>query len=172
VAPRTPRPRPPAWALGTLTHAALRRWRFAEDDLRAFLPPLVLQMGIVDPQVEHNAIGQVVRMLGRFRAHPLWTELDGAQRWHELPYSLLVDGRTENGVIDLLYRAGERHCLVEFKTDELRSAQDLRAHIRAKGYDDQVRRYQRAVCEQLGVEADAVWVFLNVRGPIVVLPAP
>ena len=110
-------------------------------------------------------------MLRRFRAHPLWAELDAAQRWHEVPFSINEDGRTENGIIDLLYRVGEEWKIAEFKTDELRPDADLLAHVRQKAYDDQVRRYVRAVRLQLGVEVEAVLVFLNVGNEIAVAPA-
>jgi ATP-dependent exoDNAse (exonuclease V) beta subunit len=162
-----------------LTHAALRHWRFAEEGLEAgalaLLRPLALEMGVVDADLIHAAILEATRMLRRFRAHPLWAEMDAAQRWHEVPFSVVEDGRPENGVIDLLYQAGGKFKIAEFKTDRLRTrsvADDLPAHIREKGYDEQVRRYLRAVRQQLGVEAEAIWVFLNVGNQVVVLPAP
>jgi len=111
-------------------------------------------------------------MLRRLRAHSLWTELDAAQRWHEVPFSVVEGGRPENGIIDLLYRVGGDYRIAEFKTDRLGTEGDLRAHIRQEGYDEQVRRYLRAVRLQLGVEAEASWVFLNVGNQVVVTPAP
>jgi ATP-dependent helicase/nuclease subunit A len=172
VVPRTGRPHAPAWVVGTLTHAALRHWRFAEEGLEPFLRPLALEVGIVDPDLLHASIVEVTRMLRRFRAHPLWAELNAAQRWHEVPFSVAEDGRPENGVIDLLYRVGGDYRIAEFKTDRLGAEGDLRAHIRQEGYDEQVRRYLRAVRLQLGVEAEASWVFMNVGNQVVVMPAP
>jgi ATP-dependent helicase/nuclease subunit A len=172
VVPRTRRQRAPAWVVGTLTHAALCRWRFAEEGLESFLRPLALEMGVVDPDLVHASVLETARMLRRFRAHPLWAELDAAQRWHEVPFSVIDDGRPANGVIDLLYRLGGNYGIAEFKTDRLRAEDDLRAHIRQEGYDEQVRRYLRAVRLQLGVEAEASWIFLNVGNQVVVAPAP
>jgi ATP-dependent helicase/nuclease subunit A len=171
VAPPTKRAHAPAWVVGTLTHAALRHWRFSDEGLDAFLRPFALEMGVVDEGQVHTAILETRRMLRRFRSHPLWAELDAAQRWHEVPFSIVEDGRPENGIIDLLYRVGEEWTIAEFKTDELRSDADLLAHIRRMAYDDQVRRYTRAVCLQLGVEAEAALVFLNVGNEIAVVPA-
>ncbi|MBN1583583.1 MAG: PD-(D/E)XK nuclease family protein, partial [Anaerolineae bacterium] len=176
VLPRTRRVSAPAWVVGTLVHAALRRWRFEEDDLKGLLRPLVLQMGVVDPDLVHASIQTAMRILRRFRADPLWKELDAAQRWHELPFSIIVEGtpghtRVENGVIDLLCRVGDRYKIVEFKTDRQRSEDGLRTHIREKGYDEQVQRYRHAVRSQLGVEAEAMWVFLNVGNRVMVVPA-
>ena len=171
VVPRTRRSPAPAWVVGTLTHAAMRRWRFAGDEMEAFLRPLALQMGVVDPEWIHASIQATAGMLRRFRADPLWAKLDAAQRWHELPFSIIIDGQTENGVIDLFYQVGGRYKIVEFKTDRLRAENDLRAHILKEGYDVQVQRYLRAVRSQLGVEAEAIWVFLNVGNRVVVVPA-
>ena len=172
VVPRTKSQHGPAWVVGTLVHAALRSWRFAEVGLESFLRPLALEMGVVDPDLVHASVLGAARMLRRFRAHPMWAELDAAQRWHEVPFSVMEDGRPENGVIDLLYRVGGSFKIAEFKTDRISADKDLRDHIRKERYDEQVRRYLRAVGLQLGVEAEASWVFLNVDNEVVVMPAP
>jgi ATP-dependent helicase/nuclease subunit A len=172
VVPRTTRPHAPAWVVGTLVHAALRHWRFVDDGFDAFLRPFALDTGVVDENLIHAAILETARMLRRFRAHPLWAELDTAQRWHEVPFSVVEDGRLENGIIDLLCRIDGDWRIAEFKTDRLRSGADLSAHVRQEAYDDQVRRYVRAVRRQLGVQAEAIFVFLNAGGQIAVLPAP
>jgi ATP-dependent exoDNAse (exonuclease V) beta subunit len=172
VVPRTGQQRAPAWVLGTLVHAALRHWRFDEEGLEAFLRPLTLEMGLVDQGMMREAVRETRRMLRRFRAHPTWAVLDRAERWHEVPFSVVAgDGQPENGVIDLLYRADGTYGIVEFKTDRLRAGDDLRAHIQENGYDEQVRRYLSAVRQQLGVEAKAIWVFMNVSNQVVVVSA-
>ena len=56
-------------------------------------------------------------------------------------------------------------------TVRLPAGADLRAHIRRAAYDDQVQRYVRALRLQLGVEAGAFYVFLNVGGQVAVVPA-
>jgi ATP-dependent exoDNAse (exonuclease V) beta subunit len=127
-------------------------------------------MGVVDKKQIHNAVLETARILRRFRAHPLWAELDSAQRWPEVPFSIIEDGQPESGIIDLLYRINEDWKIAEFKTDQIRSAADLSAHIQNKAYDDQVRRYVRAVHLQLGEEADANLVFLNVGNQVAVVP--
>ena len=167
----TKRPHVPAWVVGTLTHAAVRHWRF-DDRLTAFLRPFALEMGVVDEDEIHTAVLETGRMLRRFRAHPLWVELDAAERWHEVPFSIVEDGRVVNGIIDLLYHVHEDWRIAEFKTDQLRPEADLLAHIQRKAYDDQVRRYVHAVRLQLGVAIEAVLVFLNVGDRIAVVPVP
>ena len=106
-------------------------------------------------------------MLRRFRAHPLWTELDSARRWHEVAFSIIEGERAEQGIIDLLYRTADGWKIAEFKTDQVRSTADLPAHIQAQAYDRQMRRYVRAVRAQLGVEAQTLFIFLNVGNEVV-----
>ncbi len=175
VAPRGPRPQAPAWVVGTLVHTALRHWRFGAG-LESFLRPFALEMGVVSEKELGAAVREATRLLQRFRAHPFWAELDQARRWHELPYSLLEEdslleeGRPQHGIIDLLYRAGSQYRIVEFKTDELRAGADLQAHILAQRYDEQVRRYVRAVQAQLGDSVRASLVFLNAGRAIAIVP--
>jgi ATP-dependent helicase/nuclease subunit A len=167
VVPRTERSDAPAWVVGTLVHAALRHWYFADAGLEAFLRPFALEMGVVDEKQLHAAIVEARRMLRRFRAHALWAELDSARRWHEMAFSISEGERTEHGIIDLLYRTDDGWKIAEFKTDQVRSIADLSAHIQAQAYDRQMRRYVRAVRAQLGVEAQTLFVFLNVGNEVV-----
>jgi ATP-dependent exoDNAse (exonuclease V) beta subunit len=171
VVSRTARPHAPAWVVGTLVHASLRHWRFTDDGLSVLLRPLALEMGIVDEDLVHASILEAARMLRRFRAHALWMELDTARRWHEVPFSVIEGGRLENGIIDLLYRGDGGWGVAEFKTDRLLAGTDLYAHIRQEGYDDQVRRYVRAVRAQLHIEPKALYCFLNVGNQIAVVSA-
>lgn len=171
VVPRTKHPRAPAWVVGTLTHTALRHWQFVDDRLETFLRPFALEMGVVDEKQIHAAVQETARMLRRFRVHPLWTELDAAQRWHEVPFSIRENDQLVDGIIDLLYRLNEDWKIAEFKTDRLPPDADLLAHIQQQAYDDQMQRYVRAVRLQLGVEVNAAFVFLNVGNKVSVVPA-
>lgn len=153
------RPRGPAWVVGRLVHEALRRWRFPDDDFDAFLRPLALETGLTDPAEIHATLGEVRRLLERLRAHPLYAEINAAERHHELPYHLPGD----TGIIDLLYRTEAGWFLVDFKTDELRSDDEARIIIQREGYDRQVARYAKAAASSLGVQAKMRLVFLNVN---------
>lgn len=166
VVPRAQRPAGPAWVVGTLVHAALRRWRFPDrPDFEPFLYPCALEAGLTDPTEILNAIGSARRLLERFRAHPLWAEMDAAERHHELPYTL--DG--ERGILDLLYRAAGRWTVAEFKTDRLAGAEAIQRQIEAEGYGEQVARYVQAIERLLGERPRALLVFINVgRGVQVV----
>jgi len=170
VVPRARRPSGPAWVIGQLAHAALCRWRFPDqDDFEVFLHPYALQAGLTDEREIGNSVSTARRLLSRFQAHPLYAEMNEAERHHEVPYSLPGDdGRPKSGIIDALYRvsADEGWVVVEFKTDELRAGADLGEHIHEKEYDQQVAGYVEAVGRLLGKEPRAVIVFLNVGGGV------
>ena len=167
VVPVAQRPEGPAWVVGTLVHTALRHWRFSDQPgLEDFLRPYALEAGLTDPEEIRRTIAEARRLLSRFRAHPLYAELNGAERHHELPYAVKVDGFTKNGIVDLLARSDGIWTLVEFKTDELRTGTDLKAHARKKGYYEQVRGYVAAVTHLLGERPRALLVFLNVGGQV------
>lgn len=164
------RPRGPAWVVGRLVHEALRRWHFPakvqrgipDDDFDAFLRPLALETGLTDSAEIHATLSEVRRLLERLRAHPLYAEIDAAERHHEIPYHLPGDA----GIIDLLYHTEAGWFLVDFKTDELRSDEEARIVIRRDGYDRQVARYAEAAASSLGIQAKMQLVFLNVNNSL------
>jgi hypothetical protein len=174
----------PAWVVGSLTHIALRHWRFPENDspsaeLRTapstlpygrrtsfadFLRPFALEAGLTDPASIDIALSRVTRLLTRFQAHPLHAQLSTAERHHELPYTVTVDGQIHSGIIDLLFRISPEAAwtIAEFKTDRLPEGVDLKLHLRQKGYDRQVAAYRQAISQQLGITPPVLLVFLNV----------
>ncbi len=159
VVSRAKRPRGPAWVVGSLVHEALRRWYFPDERFEAFLRPLALETGLTDPSEIQATLGEVRRLLERLHAHPLYAEIDAAERHHEVPYYLPGD----TGIIDLLYHTEADWFLVDFKTDELRSDDEARLVIQREGYDHQVGRYAEAAASRLGVRAKMRLVFLNVK---------
>jgi ATP-dependent exoDNAse (exonuclease V) beta subunit len=166
VVPRAQRPTGPAWVVGTLAHAALRRWRFPTDpNFEVFLYPLALDAGLTDPVEINNAMQTARRLLDRFCTHPLWAEMDAAERHHELPYVL----HGERGILDLLYRTDGRWTVAEFKTDRLPDLTAVHQKIEEKGYDAQVDRYVQAVDRLLGERPRALLVFLNVGRSVQVI---
>lgn len=159
VISRAKRPRGPAWVVGRLVHEALRRWYFPDCSFETFLRPLALETGLTDPTEIHATLGEVRRLLERLRAHPLYAEIDAAERHHEVPYYLPGD----TGIIDLLYCTKAGWFLVDFKTDELRSEGEARVVIQTDGYDRQVKRYAQSIASNLGFQAKTKLVFLNVN---------
>ncbi|MEA3341634.1 MAG: 3'-5' exonuclease, partial [Chloroflexota bacterium] len=167
VAPTAKRSAGPAWVVGDLVHVALCHWRFPDrSGLEDFLRPFALQAGLTDPEEIRRTIAPARRLLARFQAHPLYTELERAERHHELPYAIEVNGAPKSGVVDLLCRLEDKWTVVEFKTDELKAVADLDAHIRKEGYDEQVREYVAAVTRLMGERPRALLVFLNVGGEV------
>ncbi|MBI5878773.1 MAG: UvrD-helicase domain-containing protein [Chloroflexi bacterium] len=174
VVPTTKAPRGPAWVVGLLAHEALRRWRFPDRaDFYAYLYPHALSAGLIDPAEITDTINVARRLLERFQAHPLFAEMDAAQRLHELPYVLERGAELESGVIDVLYRplADDQAIwrIVDFKTDEIRSEEQLAE--RADQYGIQLGRYVTAVRDLLGVDVQGSLCFLDVRGQLRMAPA-
>lgn len=167
VVSKTRSPRAPAWLVGRLVHEALHRWHFPAKEQQGlpagefefFLRPFALESGLIDEGEIHAAIQESRRLLECLHAHPLFKELDSAERHHEVSY-FLEEGR---GVIDLLYRTEAGWCIIDFKTDELRSDEAARSAITQNGYDRQLARYAQAVAGSLGVQAKTRLVFLNIN---------
>jgi ATP-dependent exoDNAse (exonuclease V) beta subunit len=159
VVPRAKRPAGPAWVVGKLAHEAIRRWRFPDvAGFDVFLYPHALEAGLTDRAEISNVIREARRLLERFRQHPLWAEMNAAQRWHELPYAVAGDA----GIVDLLYRAGQDWIVADFKTDEIRDPARLAEHIHREEYDGQLRRYAEALTAQLASRPRTILVFLDV----------
>jgi ATP-dependent helicase/nuclease subunit A len=159
VVPKAKRPSGPAWVVGQLVHEALRHWRFPDDgDFETFITPFALEAGLTDPREIQGTIRDVSRLLTRFRGHPLFKEIEAAERYHEVPYVYPGD----RGIIDILYRAGDSWVIADFKTDEVRTETDIPEIIQRGGYDKQVRRYVDVVTTQLGKRPRGLLVFLQV----------
>jgi len=166
VVPKTGRARPPSWVVGTLVHRALQRWRFpGESDFEDFLRPFALECGLTSEQEIKNAIKEAGKLLGRLQGAHFFSELNQSELFHEVPYSIEIDGEIDSGIIDLLARSASDAPwkIYDFKSDSLRSSDDLQKHITRKQYDQQVRRYAKALETLLGQRPDAFLVFLDVE---------
>jgi len=171
VVPVAKKPEAPAWVVGKLVHAALRYWRFPDwPDLEELLRAYALEAGLTDPAEIRGTIAEARRLLARFQADSLFATLDRAERHHEVPYAVEIDGTFKSGILDLLARFDEVWRVVEFKTDRLKVEADLQAHILKKGYGDQVREYLTAATVLLGERPRAFFVFLNVGREVVKVP--
>ncbi len=169
VVPSTARASAPAWVVGQAVHAALAQWRFPDDaGFSAWATDLLRNTGLLDETQIQNGLTRVTRILAQFRAHPLYRTMDGAsQRWHEVPYTLTVDGALETGVIDALFEQTGQWTIVEFKTDIIRSAADRDAILNTTDYRAQIARYRRAARQLLGHDASAVLCWLNFNRQVV-----
>ena len=66
------------------------------------------------------------------------------RRLHEVPYSHVLDGRVESGIIDALYLKDGVWTIVEFKTDQVRNEAELERLLAAEDYLAQAQRYTAA----------------------------
>ncbi|MGD9406027.1 MAG: 3'-5' exonuclease, partial [Anaerolineae bacterium] len=165
VVPAVRRPRAPAWVIGSLVHEALAAWRFPADpgfDFQRWGEARARGYGITDSQQLVDAMRRSRQLLVRFRVHPLYNEMNRAdQRLHEVPYSLMVDGQVESGIIDALYRREGTWTLVEFKTDRVRDRADLERILADGGYVAQAQRYVAAGDRLLGDMPACILCMLN-----------
>jgi ATP-dependent helicase/nuclease subunit A len=170
VVPAVKRPRAPAWVVGSLVHEALAAWRFPIGpglEFRRWGEARARGYGITDSQQLADAVRRSRQLLRRFRAHPLWEEMDTADmRWHEIPYSLEVSGNVESGSIDALYRRHGIWTLVEFKTDRVQHQHELESLLQDDGYAVQVQRYLIAGERLLGQQPQLILCLLNFSGAV------
>ncbi|MBL7183284.1 MAG: hypothetical protein ISS50_02415, partial [Anaerolineae bacterium] len=171
VVPAVKRPRAPAWVVGSLVHEALAAWRFPDDQFESWAGARARGHGITDPRELADAVRQSQRLLVRFQAHPLCQEMDAAdQRLHEVPYSLVVDGRVESGIIDALYLREGVWTIVEFKTDEVRDEADFERLLADEDYLVQAQRYIAAAERLLGQRPRFSLCMLNYAGGVHLYP--
>ncbi len=169
VTSRVARSDAPASVVGKLTHRAVQVWRVASPDLD-WLRAEAQTLGLVEPRQIEDAVTRARRILIRFAQHPLFAEMDGAdQRLHEVPYVWNRDGAQVSGVIDCLYRRAGAWMIIDFKTDQLRSTDAMRARIIAQGYHEQVSGYAAAVEALRGERPSTRLCFLDVGGAVEVV---
>lgn len=165
----------PAWVTGLLVHEALAAWRFpggepgapVEGSFERWVEARARGYGIADAGQLADATRRARRLLLRFRAHPLFQEMDGADRLlHEVPYSLVAEGRVESGILDALYRRDGTWTVVEFKTDRVRDRAELDRLLAKEDYLAQAGRYAAAVEALLGQKPRCVLCWLDVAGAV------
>jgi len=161
---------PPAVVVGALVHDAIRSWIFPDDsELKPLLEMSALAHGLIDPGQRERAIREAETLLGRFREHDVFHEIDAAsERMHEIPYTRPhPTWGSDSGRIDLLYRVNGAWRLIDFKTDEIRDDDDL-----ANALDEhrpQIGRYAAAVQQLLGEMPQASLCFLDAMGEVKVV---
>jgi ATP-dependent helicase/nuclease subunit A len=173
VVPARPRrevPRWPVtdrWVVGRLVHLGLRLWRFDEAGLAAPLEAGARGAGLTDEAEIRSAIQEAIGLLARFRESALFRKLDRArERHHEVPYAYRP-GVDPWGRIDLLCCLPDgRWCVVDFKTNRLRSPGALAQAT--EQYAGQLRRYRQAVRALLGHDPRLLLCFLDYRGRVLV----
>ena len=161
---------PPAVVVGALVHEAIRSWVFPGDtELKPLLEMSALAHGLIEPGQRERAIRDAEKLLGRFREHNVYLEIDSAsERMHEIPYTCPhPTWGSDSGRIDLLYRVNDVWYLLDFKSDEIRNDDDL-----ANALDEhrpQIGRYAAAIQQLLGETPQAALCFLDAMGEVKVV---
>jgi len=156
----------PLW-VGKLLHMAVQRWEFRNaQELRIFLERSALRLGILDSVTRNAAIDKAKLLMERLQAHPLYEEINSAERrYHEIPYETWDEVKKERGRLDILYQTENDWKIIDFKTDQLNSFSNL-PDERKMEYKAQLLRYQNSVYQQLKVKPSARFCFLNLGAEI------
>jgi ATP-dependent helicase/nuclease subunit A len=152
----------PATAVGRMVHAAIQRGAMPGSAVyERFLENEAFRAGLVDASQHQAAISESTELLERLAAHDLWIEIGSAQNvQHEIPFTTSdPEGVVQSGQIDLLWRDAEGWKIVDFKTDTLRSDEDLEAAITR--HRKQVERYVRSAANILGEQPIGMLCFLD-----------
>jgi len=161
---------PPAVVVGAMVHDALRSWVFPGDAaLKPLLEMTALSHGLIDPGQRGRAIRETEKLLGRFREHDIYLEIEAApERIHEVPYTRPhPTWGSDSGRIDLLYRVNGAWRLIDFKTDEIRDDDALANAL--EEHRPQIGRYAAAVQQLLGEKPQAALCFLDAMGGVKML---
>lgn len=156
----------PPGVVGQMVHKAIELWLFPDSpQLLPLLEAAALNAGLAQIDQRTTAVQHASTYLTRLQNHPLYQEIASAsQRFHELPYSRLVEDHAETGYIDLLYNSPTGWQIVDFKTDSIRSASEC-ANLTSK-YFHQMRRYSGAVETLIGQKARTRICYLDDNGRI------
>ena len=147
-------------------------WEAASGPMRGAITGALIFEGLATDEASADiALSRVTELLVRFQAHPLFAQLSAAERHHDVPYSLMIEGRTQSGLIDLLSRASsaEAWTIVEFMTDRLPENVDLGRHALGTGYDQRAATYRQVIAARTGASPQMLLVFLNVGQTVQVL---
>ncbi|RTH40773.1 PD-(D/E)XK nuclease family protein, partial [Thermus scotoductus] len=142
-------------ALGTLVHYALAR-NLDPGDEGAMRALLLQEVAFPFPEEEQKRLLAEVRLLlwnHRRMLGEVLPALENREEDHaELPLVLPLAGTVWYGVLDRLYRVGDRWYLEDYKTDQRMAPEHYRL---------QLALYWEAVRRAWGVEAEARLVYLR-----------
>ena len=162
----------PSWVVGSLVHRAIELERFPDDPrFEGWFRASARELGVSTEAMLANALRRARIRLNKLEASDIWRQIIRSERRiHEIPYSYESSpGRVERGVIDIAWRHAGRWRLIDFKTDYVEYREAMQARIEEKRYDQQVRRYIRAMQKFLGETPRAWLCFLDVAGEVVIV---
>ena len=121
--------------------------------------------GLVDIKQKEHIQKRAAELMQRYLRHPISQQVAQAEeKHHELPYSYTAKGRTENGIIDLLYRDENGWTVLDFKTNYI-DTPELKADLRER-YSRQINRYAIMVQTQMKTPVRKFLCFLDDLGGI------
>ena len=116
-----------------------------------------------DEERDPVEVAEVVEVVAAVRSSPLWARVLAAdERYVEVPFALMADVGGEtllHGVIDLVFREGERWLIVDYKSDSTAG----RLGWLVSYYKPQVEHYARFWSQLTGAEARGALFFLDQR---------
>jgi ATP-dependent exoDNAse (exonuclease V) beta subunit len=174
VVPTVEHSRAPAWVIGSLVHEALASWRFPNGgpptsgySFEHWAEARARGYGLIDRPQLGDAVVRCRQLLLRFKAHALYQEMNTAdRRLYEVPYSLMVDGHVENGIIDAMYLRDDIWTIVEFKTDRVADRVQFEELLAEEDYLAQIQRYAAAAERLLGQRPLCILCMLNYAGRV------
>ncbi len=163
-----------ALTVGRLVHKGIELWRFPEGEkkdpvLEAAFQKILMRTDRLTPDEQRSVLDKAELLLSRFRQSDEYSLIESAEdRRHEIPFSFISGSYPVNGVIDLLMRDGSGYTIIDFKTDELKSEENL-THV----YHDhsiQLGKYRRALRVTLGEDPRCMICFLDFCGKVKLIP--
>lgn len=111
------------------------------------------------PRMELSAAGKLVEdALKVPEVHRLFEKKEGVQVYREQAVEIILNGKWVTGVVDRLLVSEERVTVVDFKTDSVRNAEELRTR-----YAGQMNSYAEAMGVLFGREVDCVMVSTKLK---------
>ena len=163
-----------ALTVGKLVHKGIELWRFPDEKgpgpvLEEAFRKILLLTDNLDPAKRQTVLEKAEMLLSRFRDSKERLEIGSAEkRWHEIPFSFTKWNYTVNGVIDLLIKTGEGYAVIDFKTDELKSYDDLKEAV--DRHSRQLEEYRKALSVTLGEDPRCYICFLDYCGKVSLYP--
>ena len=119
--------------VGTLVHRLLQREGLTHDAPDEWIRQRLLALLRPDESIAADGQGLVERAFRAYRAFSAHADLRAiymaGEAFHEVPFSVAVNGQVVRGNIDCLVRAGTRVTVVEFKTGRPRADHHAQADL-------------------------------------------
>lgn len=153
---------------GALAHKAIELGLDPSDDRFAtFAKSFMYSAGISDRVVIAKMVERTRALLVRYNHQPIAEAVREAERkHHELRYTIPGNGFANTGIIDLLVKLPEGWVILDFKTDEISTDEELDGLLET--YRPQLQRYKAALYNIMKINAVPKICFLDDRGEVTV----